>query len=146
VTRVEIARLFLFVRESAENNHGLRVEAIEHWGGGDPGQSWCCYFATLVLDLEFQGRSPIPRLGECQEVLDLARRNGWVIPAPEVGCLVISLDANGHAHHIGICTGTAPLATIAGNTSEDGVSVNGTGVFAHEISPNGKVYVRVPTA
>lgn len=145
MNRVELARLFTYLRE-ASANAGLRIEGLQKWCGGAKGDSWCCYFATFILDIEFQGNSPIPRLGAVQDVLDLAVKNGWVIPSPEVGCLVLSVNAQGHAHHIGICTSTAPLKTIAGNTSEDGVSSNGDRVAEHEISPNGKVYVRVPTA
>jgi len=63
-----VARQFLFVREASIQNTGQRVEAIQKWGGGIKGESWCCYFATMVLDICFQGKSPIPRLGACQDV------------------------------------------------------------------------------
>lgn len=143
MTRIDIARLFLFVREAAANA-GQRVEAIQRWCGGSAGESWCCYFVTMVLDIEYQGNAPISRQGVCQDVFNLAFKKGWIIGQPEVGCLVISVDENGHAHHIAICTATDPLTTIAGNTSPDGLSSNGTGVFEHPISKTGKVFVRVP--
>jgi len=50
----DIARQYLFVREASQNK-GQRVEAIQKWSGGDAGQSWCCYFVTMVLDICFQG-------------------------------------------------------------------------------------------
>lgn len=144
--RIDIARLFLFVREAAEPNTGLRVEAIQFWCGGEKGESWCCYFVSLVLDLEYQGNAPIERTGVCQRVYDLAQANGWIIAQPELGCLVLTVNADNHAHHIAICTGVqgGRLTVIAGNTSADGVSSNGTGVFEHDVSQTGKVFVRVP--
>jgi hypothetical protein len=71
--------------------------------------------------------------------------HGWVAPLPIVGDLVISIDpTNGKGHHIGICTETNPFTTIAGNTSEDGKSREGTGVFEHEMTMRNKVFVRLP--
>src|SRR4051794_17095989 len=94
---IAIARLFLFVREAPEQNTGLRVEGIQKWSGGTRGDSWCCEFATLVLDICFQGNSPIPRTGSCQEVYDLAKQNGWVTDKPSVGDLFLYVNADDHA-------------------------------------------------
>lgn len=143
MNRLELAKQLDYLREAGDNA-GLRIEGVQRWGGGSKGQSWCCYYATLVLDIEFKGACPIPRLGLCQDVLDLARRNGWVIDEPEVGCLVISINADGHAHHIGFCTVLEPFTVIAGNTSKDGKSSNGDGVYEHPVSRELKVFVRVP--
>ena len=74
---VDVARLFLHIREAGPNT-GQRVEAIQKWSGGIAGQSWCCYFVTMVLDLCYGGTSPIPRQGACQGVYDLAKQNKWV--------------------------------------------------------------------
>lgn len=142
-TLVEVARLFRYLREAGANA-GRRVEAVQHWCGGEKGESWCCHMATLWLDVFFQGESPVPRGGLCQDVLDLARAKGWLVDAPRPGDLVISVNAEGHAHHIAVCTIASPLTAIAGNTSEDGKSSNGDRVAEHEVSPSGKVYVRVP--
>jgi hypothetical protein len=140
---VFVARLFLFVREVAgKQNFGQRVEGIQKWCGGKAGDSYCCYFATLVLDICFQGNSPIPREGSCQVVYELAQQKGWVTSTPSVGDLFLYVDANGHAHHIGIVTSVAPLDGIAGNTSEDGKSSNGTGVFEHDIVA--RVFIHYP--
>lgn len=141
---VAIARQFLFVREAGENR-GLRVEAIQHWSEGQFGDSWCCEFATMVLDIASQGASPIPRQGSCEDVKELAYRNGWVAPVPQVGDLVLSVDpTTQHAHHVGILTSTDPLTSIAGNTSADGISSNGDRVAEHVIDPANKLFVHYP--
>lgn len=138
-----VARQFLFVRES-EQNKGLRVEAIQKWGDGQSGQSWCCYFATMILDICFQGNSPIPRLGACSSVYMLAKTKGWLTDNPMQDDLYLYVNDADLAHHIGIVTENRN--GIAGNTSEDGASSNGNGVFEHSISINpAKVkYVRYP--
>jgi hypothetical protein len=145
---VFLARRFSHVREAGANT-GARVEAIQKWCGGKAGESWCCYFATMVLDLAFDGKSPIPREGVCQDVYALAKKNGWVRNRGEVGDLFLYVDGNDHAHHIGIITFIMAARTpnpfysgIAGNTSEDGQSTNGTGVFEHAVSPH--VFVHYP--
>jgi hypothetical protein len=140
---VVIARQFLYVREAGANT-GQRVEAIQKWSGGEKGQSWCCYFATMVLDICFEGQSPIPREGACQAVYDLAKAKGWVTPTPIPGDIVLHVNEQDHAHHIGIVTETAPLTSIAGNTDETGTSSNGDRVAEHPINPAGKVFVRYP--
>lgn len=141
----DIARQFLFVREAGPNT-GNRVEAFQRWCGGKPGESYCCYFATTVLDICFQGKSPIPRLGACQDVYDLAKKNSWVVTDPKKDDLFIFVNDDDHAHHIGICTDDGGTPGIAGNTSEDGTSSNGTGMFEHDISTNPAhvKYIRVP--
>ena len=133
---IEIARLFLFVREAGQNT-GQRVEAIQKWCGGQAGESWCAYFATMVLDLAFQGAAPIPRQGSCQAIHELAHARGWLTDTPNVGDLFLRLHPDtGVAHHVGFITRTGdPLGTIAGNTSADGLSSNGDRVAEHDMSP-----------
>lgn len=140
----DIARQYLFVREAAQNS-GQRVEAIQKWSGGIVGQSWCCYFVTMVLDICFQGAAPIPRLGACQDVYDLAKKNNWLVENPMKDDIFLYVNDADRAHHIGIIT-DAYNTGIAGNTSEDGKSSNGTGVYEHEISNNPAhvKYVRYP--
>lgn len=137
-----IAKQLRYIRESAVQNRGLRVEAIQHFSAGQYGDSWCCEFATLVLDICFQGQSPIPRGGSCQDVYDLAKHHSWINYNPAVDDLFLYVNVNDHAHHIGIVTSLNPLTGIAGNTSKDGVSSNGDGVYTHEI--NAKVFVHYP--
>lgn len=138
-----IARQFLFVREASQNK-GQRVEAIQKWGGGIAGQSWCCYFATMVLDICFQGNSPIPRFGACQDVYNMAKAKQWLTENPTKDDLYLYVDDNNHAHHIGIITENRN--GIAGNTSEDGKSSNGNGVYEHELitNPAHIKYVKYP--
>ncbi len=141
---IALARLFRFVREaqSEGQNRGQRVEAIQHWSNGQTGDSWCCEFVTMLLDLLFQGASPVPREGACQDVYDLGKKNGWIVAEPRAGDLFLYVNDADHAHHIGIVTGNSPLSGIAGNTSSDGTSSNGDGVYEHPI--NAHVFVRVP--
>lgn len=128
-----VSRQFLFVREAGANK-GNRVEAIQKWGGGIAGQSWCCWFVTMVLDICFEGDSPIPRLGACQTVYDLATKNGWVVTAAQKDDIFLYVNDLNHAHHIGFITETGQ--GIAGNTSADGVSSNGDRVAEHSVSTN----------
>lgn len=144
---IAIARLFRFVRESGKQNHGQRVEAIQQWCGGVGGDSWCAYYATMVLDLAFQGEAPIPRLGACQDIYELAKAKGWVTDTPASGDLFLYVNDKGHAHHVGIlCSVDGTTVTgIAGNTSKDGKSSNGDGVYERELSAaSGLVFVGYP--
>lgn len=145
MTLLDIARLFKFVRE-ARANHGLRVNAIQKWSGGVDGDSWCCEFATMVLDLFFQGNAPVERTGSCEDVYELAKRRGWVVGTPQPGDLFVYVTDEDHAHHIGFVTAVAPLTGIAGNTSIDGSSPNGDGVYEHEllVASQHIRFIRVP--
>lgn len=143
MTVLDIARLFLFVREAGPN-HGARVNAIQTWSLGQDGDSWCAEWATMVLDLFYQGESPLPRMQSCQAILDTATQRGWLVNDPTPGDLVLSVNEAGHAHHVGIVSAVAPLASIAGNTSEDGISSNGDRVAEHPVNRAGKVFVRLP--
>ena len=137
---VDIARLWRHVREVGENN-GQRVNAIQMYSGGKDalGTSWCMWFATLILDLLFAGASPIPRQGACEAVRKLAESNGWLTDTPSVGDLFLRLHPDtGLAHHTGFVVAVnddGSIDTIAGNTSEDGVSSNGDRVAEHTITP-----------
>lgn len=147
---------YRYVRESTQNN-GRRVNGIQTWRGGKDatGKSWCCYFVMMVLDICFQGESPFGDdaevMGSTNAALSFARDKGWVVGWPQPGDLVFSVHPPGHAepgkaHHIAICTASAPLATIAGNTSGDGRSSNGDRVAEHEVSGDNKVFVAYPRA
>lgn len=136
MTVIDIARLFLFVREAQAigQNRGLRVEAIQHWSAGTFGDSWCAEFVTMVLDLFFQGNAPIPRTGSCETIHQLAKSSGTLTDTPSIGDIVLHLNSAGVAHHCGFVTQLHPLTSIAGNTSPDGASDNGTGVYEHAIA------------
>jgi hypothetical protein len=134
-TAVDIARLFLHVRETTQNQ-GQRVNSIQMFSGGKDalGQSWCAFFATMVLDLAYQGASPIPRQGGVQDIRDLATKNGWTTDTPSVGDLFFYVDANDHGHHVGFVSQVDPLLGIAGNTDANGTSSNGDRVAEHAIT------------
>ncbi len=144
-----VARLFLFVREAVSQNNGQRVNAIQFWSGGKDalGTSWCCWLCTMVLDLVFQGNSPIPRQGVVADVYALAVKNGWLTNNPQPGDLFVYLDANGHPHHIGFYVqgGVEEPQGLAGNTDATGTSTNGDRVAEHPLHTSGTIeYIAYP--
>lgn len=143
---IAIARQFLYLREAQTKgqNRGLRVEAIQHWSGGQFGDSWCMEFVWLVLDICYQGQCPFDRQQSTEAFLQLAATRGWIVTAPQIGDIVLSVASAGQAHHVGLVTDISPLASIAGNTSADGTSSNGDRVAEHAITPDLKVFVRIP--
>lgn len=146
---VEIARLFLYVRE-LKDNRGQRVEGLQRWCGGSPGDSWCAYFATFVLDIRDQGKCPLLRTGSCDVILSTARANKWVVASPEPGDLYLYVRNHDDAYHVGIVTavGESTFDGISGNTSPDGMSSNGDRVAERTLKhdPAKHVFVRVPRA
>lgn len=139
-----VARRFEFVRETQGANAGYWVNLFQRFAGGQEGDSWCCDFVSFVEDVAYKGDSPSKRTGSCQEKLDHARAHGWEVQTPLTDDLCFSVNGAGHAHHVAIITAGPHLSAIAGNTSEDGVSSDGTGVFEHLINPANKVFVRLP--
>lgn len=143
---IRIARLFLFVREAGQNQ-GMRVNAIQKWSGGFAGDPWCCYWATMVLDLAFAGAMPAPlqRTGSCQRLYEWAKLAGWVTETPAKGDLFLYVNEGGHAHHVGIVTAVdgTTVVGIAGNTSADGRSDNGDRV-AERAVPLANVFIAYP--
>jgi hypothetical protein len=119
---------------------------LQRMCGGTPGDSWCAYFVCFVLAVVFGGytKSPIVKSGRCQDIYEQAKKEGWVRDSGNPGDLFLYVDEHDHAHHIGIVTERWNHAYdgIAGNTSEDGKSSNGTGVFEHPVSP--RVFIRYP--
>ncbi len=143
-----VARRLAFVRETEGANRGAWVQAFQRFTGGRPGDSWCADFLSFVLDVAYHGKSPVPRSGSCAVLLAAARTVGTVQGQPSPDDLFFYVTAAGHAHHVGIVTAVRATGQdgIAGNTSEDGASDNGTGVFEHAISsdPATVVFVRLP--
>jgi hypothetical protein len=142
-------RQFLFVREAGQNK-GARVESIQRWSDGQPGDSWCCEGATMCLDIAFQGNSPIPRLRACQDVYNMAKAKGWLISLAEADVDDVFLYVNDadHAHHMGLVTSKGAKTGIACNTSADGKSDNGDGCHEHGLisDPKHIKIVRFPRA
>lgn len=145
---VAIARQFKFVRETLGPNRGVFVEAIQRIGDGKPGDSWCMDFASLVLWVAYQGPAPLPRTGSCAAAYEVAKQQGYLTTDPQAGDVYFFVDrAEDHAHHVGIVTAVRDqdFDGIAGNTSKDGQSSNGTGVFEHPIARGPSVtFVRLP--
>jgi hypothetical protein len=144
---IEIARQFLYVREAAgKPNRGVRVEAIQHWSGGQGGDSWCCEFWWMCNDIANQGNFVLPRVQACQDVYDYGKKNKLVVSVPQVGDTFLYVNDADHAHHIGFVTALTILSGIAGNTSADGTSDNGDRVAEHGLILNTKhlKFVRFP--
>ena len=148
MTLVELARKFLYLREATKQNDGQRVEAVQKWGGGKKGDSWCAFFATMVLDIFYEGASPIKRTGSCDDILQQAQKNGWLQELPHVGDLYLYLKSPTDAHHVGIVTdvNAEGFLGLSGNTSEDGLSSNGDRVAERplKLRPGHTVFVRYP--
>lgn len=143
-----VARRFLFVREIEGPNRGAWVSFFQRFCGGKDGDSWCSDFSSVVCDIAYHGRPPIRKSGSSNARLVEARAKGFVVSTPQVDDLFFFVDASGRAHHEGIVTAIGPLEGIAGNTSPDGLSSNGTGVFEHVLNvPASRiVFVRFPRA
>lgn len=141
----DTARMFLFVHEVPQNK-GLMVESIQHWSGGQPGDSWCAFFVLFILDICFGGKdkNPLKRSGAVQVIYDQAKQENWLTTTPINGDLFIYVNDADKAHHTGIYTGFGN--GIAGNTSEDGTSSNGVGVFEHKLitNPSHIKYIHYP--
>lgn len=157
-----VAKRLDFVHETQGQNRGAWVEFLQRFCKGQPGDSWCAYFVTFVLDVACFGKSPLIRSGSCSVLLNDARRLRYIVAVPQVDDLFFFITPEGHAHHVGIVTavvepfidvsGAEPVQVprrvfgIAGNTSSDGRSSNGDGVHDHEllIASNLIVFVRLP--
>lgn len=146
---LDLARCFKHVRE-LPNNRGNRVEAIQKWCGGQPGDSWCCDFVSLVLDLYYGGKAPFPRQGSCDVVLAMAKDLNLIVPLPVIGGLYLRLNDPTDAHHIGFVTSElhdGMFGQLSGNTSADGLSSNGDGVYERDIkltAPEKFAFVKLP--
>lgn len=141
-----VARRLDFIREIGGANKGYWVNFLQRHCDGVEGDSWCADFVSLVEDIAYKGKAPTPRSGSCQTKLDFCRKQGWIVEKPKIDDLYFFVDGNNHAHHIGIITATDTLKGIAGNTSEDGTSSNGDGVYEHRLNVNPKniVFARLP--
>ena len=143
---VTIARQFRYVRELTGNT-GQRVEAIQRWSGGKPGDSWCAYFVSLVLDICYQGHAPIERTGSCDDILRVAQDANWVQKSPQPNDIYLRVRGATDAHHVGFVCSIQPdgkIVQISGNTSADGLSSNGDGVYERAIPQSDDlVFVRI---
>jgi hypothetical protein len=141
-----IARRLSFIRETDGENAGSWVDFVQRFTGNVEGDSWCSSFVSLLEDIATKGHPPTKRTASCADKLADARAKGFVVQAPQPDDVFFYVDATGHAHHTGIVTATSPLTGIAGNTSSDGASSNGDGVYEHPltVSPSRIIFVRFP--
>lgn len=150
MTRADIARLFLFVRE-LPGNTGQRVNAIQMWTGGKDvlNLPWCADFLWMVLDLASGGVCPLPRSAATNVMLDHCKKSGWMTTEPANGDIYFYVRPDGTAHHVGLCTSSirgGQFTGISGNTSEDGLSDNGDRVAERAITfhPEKHIFAKVP--
>ena len=169
VSLAAVARRFDFVRESAPND-GVWVSWFLRHTGNKPGEAWCASFVSVVLSIAYRGQSPLKPTAGCKEMLAEATAKGFaVVGAPAIAAreatetepAVAAVPAgapvpqeddiffymkDGLPHHVGIVTRVhgGAVVGIAGNTSQDGASSNGTGVFEHDLAHVPMVFVRVP--
>ena len=137
-----IARRFSFVRETEGLNAGTWVSFFLRFTGNTEGESWCASFVSMVNSIATKGRMTVARTASTIVILNDLRAKGRIVTTPAIDDLVFTVRADGTPHHVGIVTAVNPLTSIAGNTSSDGVSSNGDGVYEHAISPTNKVFAR----
>jgi hypothetical protein len=153
MTLVQIMRLFLFVREVGGPNKGVWVGLFQSYTGNKAGDSWCASFLCFCLSIFYKGLSPFAKTASCdvlrEQMIRLAKR----VRAPQPGDVFFYMNGT-DAHHVGVVAEIRAVngATdemvigIAGNTSKDGRSSNGDGVYEHAIvTAPGKIeYYRLP--
>jgi hypothetical protein len=140
-----VAKRLDFIRETLGPNRGFWVNFLQRYCRGQAGDSWCCDFVSVVLDVAYMGKAPLALTGSTKAMLSQATVKGFVVTVPHVDDLYFFVRPDGTPHHVGIVTDTFPLTGIAGNTSEDGLSSDGTGVFEHQIPAGPRtVFVRLP--
>jgi hypothetical protein len=133
---VATARSYLNVQEDPiGSNSGPLIDDWLAFVGGHPGDPWCSAFACVAVHearmleklppLEFRRSSGALRL--------LAINSALVTDDPQPGDFLI-WDHGGGKGHVSIKTGTE--THIAGNTSPDGKSRQGYGVFEHAYDPH----------
>jgi hypothetical protein len=139
-----VARHLLHVRETRGPNRGFWVSKLQRECGGRPGDPWCADFVSFVLDVAYMGKPPLAPTGSTKAMLTQATVKGYGVTVPRVDDLYFFVRGDGTPHHVGIVTDTLPLSGIAGNTSEDGLSSDGVGVFEHPIASGPRtVFVRL---
>lgn len=146
VDLIATARKYLGVKETGPNS-GPHIDEWLAALGLTTGFSWCAAFVCGVV-MEVDPGTPLNRSASCLHLLAL--NGGLKITDPESGDIIIHDHGHGLGH-AGIVTSTVRLngtltglASIAGNTSPDGLSRNGDGVYEHAVSLNNVAgYLRV---
>ena len=133
---VASARSYAGVEEDPRGSN--RGPLIDHWNafcGASQGDPWCAAFVCAVVHEArvFMRMQPLTLLVSASAMGLLKRNAALVVDSPMPGDLVV-FDHGGGKGHVAIVTG--PGTSIAGNTSPDGTSREGYGVFEHAYDPN----------
>lgn len=141
-----VARRFLFVRETEGPNAGYWVSWFLRFTGNVEGESWCASFVSRVNEIGTKGKMTVKKTASTIAMLHDLTVQGRIVTTPQADDLYFFVNDAGMPHHVGIVTGVNPLTGIAGNTSQDGLSSNGDGVWEHQILvlPKHVVYARLP--
>lgn len=139
-----IARRLSFIRETEGPNKGYWVRFLQDFCDGVEGDSWCADFESFVEHVAYKGKAPTPRTGSTDVKLKFCVKQQWIVTEPQVDDIYFYYHPGGTAHHIGIVTRVSPLTGIAGNTSEDGLSSNGDGVYEHRLTASRIAFARLP--
>lgn len=142
----EIAEHFVgWLQEATKQNDGRWVEAVQRLTGNKKGDAWCASFVTMLLDIAYRGKNPLPITASCDVLLEDARRRGWLHPVPHVGDVFLVMKSEHDAVHTGVVTSVdlAGVRTIEGNTNDDG-SREGYGVFARTRPLAHLLFIRLP--
>lgn len=150
---VATARSYLYVRETSPNA-GPKINDWLASLGLPPGNSWCAAAACAwIMEAAAASGTDVSHFKKSARALGLYEKNpGLIVKDPLPGDLVI-WDHGGGLGHVAVLTDVikvnavlAALAGIAGNTSADGHSRNGTMVAEHPVSypdPKIKGYLRI---
>lgn len=151
---VEVAKLFVGVKEATGHNDGKVVEQFQKTCGGRVGQSYCMYFVqTCIAYVELVTRieSPIIADGYCTDVWNAATPYLHVQAIPLHGAIAIWKHAGSDKGHTGIVVSADHnmFYTIEGNTSS-GIDVggkivsDGQGVYfkKRDMHPSGELMLR----
>jgi len=116
---LQIARLFLFVRE-VKGNFGRWVEAMQRVGGTVKGQPWCACAVMTVLGIVYRGKPPLPYTAGCDELLRAGRKLGIVRTDPAPGDVFLLMASEHDATHTGFVTDVTDthFGTLEGNSSD----------------------------
>lgn len=121
---------------------------IDHWlafVGAKPGDAWCSAFACAVVHESrvLLGMHPLTFRVSAGALSLLSKNQTLVTTDPQSGDLIVWDHGQGKGH---VSIKTGPDTHIAGNTSPDGKSRQGYGVFEHAYDPtDSKIagYIRV---
>lgn len=132
---VKTARTYInVVEDPLGSNSGPLIDDWLAFVGGIPGDPWCAAFSCVVVHEArmLEKMPPLEFRRSSGALLLLIINDALKTDDPQPGDLII-WDHGGGRGHVSIKTGD--VSHIAGNTSPDGKSRNGTGVYEHGYDP-----------